>query len=259
MIAGNAGVLVSRVLYTKQSGEKRFLIQDAAMNDLIRPALYESFHRIWPVDVPAGFPAPPDDYEAAHPRGRALGRGRPGLRERRLPGQGPPAPRWAAATCSPSSRPALTAWSWPRITTPAPAPPRSSSKARAARLVRRRETYEDLVAQEMARLRHDRSGDVRSTRRRLNAGPEPDAPNAVRPLAKRERSPGHPPCRERGPGRGFDAWSSRPVWSAAMAPGSRRAAAGAGGVRQDADDPAGTLGRGRLPRADRAGARACRI
>jgi diaminopimelate decarboxylase len=64
VIAGNAGVLVSRVLYTKQSGEKRFLIQDAAMNDLIRPALYESFHRIWPVSVPAGMPAPPEDFEA---------------------------------------------------------------------------------------------------------------------------------------------------------------------------------------------------
>ena len=56
VIVGNAGILVSRVLYTKQSGEKRFLIQDAAMNDLIRPALYESFHRIWPVALPAGIP-----------------------------------------------------------------------------------------------------------------------------------------------------------------------------------------------------------
>jgi diaminopimelate decarboxylase len=65
VIVGNAGILVSRVLYTKQSGEKRFLIQDAAMNDLIRPALYESFHRIWPVAVPDGLPAPPDDFEAA--------------------------------------------------------------------------------------------------------------------------------------------------------------------------------------------------
>ena len=64
VIAGNAGILVSRVLYTKQSGDKRFLIQDAAMNDLIRPALYESFHRIWPVNVPPGLPAPPADYEA---------------------------------------------------------------------------------------------------------------------------------------------------------------------------------------------------
>jgi diaminopimelate decarboxylase len=67
VIAGNAGILVSRVLYTKQSGEKRFLIQDAAMNDLIRPALYESFHRIWPVAVPAGLPAPPADFEAEMP------------------------------------------------------------------------------------------------------------------------------------------------------------------------------------------------
>jgi diaminopimelate decarboxylase len=65
VIAGNSGILVSRVLYTKQSGDKRFLIQDAAMNDLIRPALYESFHRIWPVDVPPGLPSPPDDYEGA--------------------------------------------------------------------------------------------------------------------------------------------------------------------------------------------------
>ena len=35
------------------------------MNDLIRPALYESFHRIWPVDVPPGLPTPPPDFEAA--------------------------------------------------------------------------------------------------------------------------------------------------------------------------------------------------
>ncbi len=67
VIAGNAGILVSRVLYTKQSGEKRFLIQDAAMNDLIRPALYEGFHGIWPVNVPAGLPAPPENFEAEIP------------------------------------------------------------------------------------------------------------------------------------------------------------------------------------------------
>jgi diaminopimelate decarboxylase len=64
VIVGNAGILVSRVVYTKQSGEKRFLIQDAAMNDLIRPALYESFHRIWPVLLPAGVPPVPNDTEA---------------------------------------------------------------------------------------------------------------------------------------------------------------------------------------------------
>jgi diaminopimelate decarboxylase len=66
-IVGNAGILVSRVIYTKDSGGKHFLIQDAAMNDLIRPTLYDSFHRIWPVAPPAGFPAPPEDYEAEIP------------------------------------------------------------------------------------------------------------------------------------------------------------------------------------------------
>jgi diaminopimelate decarboxylase len=65
VIAGNAGILASRVLYTKQSGEKRFLIQDTAMNDLIQPALYESFHRNGPVFIPDGLAASPDDYESA--------------------------------------------------------------------------------------------------------------------------------------------------------------------------------------------------
>ena len=64
VIAGNAGILLSRVLYTKQSGEKRFLIQDAAMNDLIRPALYESYHRIWPVAPGVGVPPEPPDAES---------------------------------------------------------------------------------------------------------------------------------------------------------------------------------------------------
>ena len=66
-IVGNAGILVSRVIYTKDSGGKHFVIQDAAMNDLIRPTLYDSFHRIWPVEPAAGFPAPPEDYEADIP------------------------------------------------------------------------------------------------------------------------------------------------------------------------------------------------
>jgi diaminopimelate decarboxylase len=63
-IVGNAGILVSRVIYTKESGGRNFVIQDAAMNDLIRPTLYESFHRIWPVEPSDGLPAPPEDYEA---------------------------------------------------------------------------------------------------------------------------------------------------------------------------------------------------
>lgn len=47
-IAGNAGILLTRVLYRKTGGEKRFVIVDAAMNDLIRPVLYDAYHFIWP-------------------------------------------------------------------------------------------------------------------------------------------------------------------------------------------------------------------
>ena len=45
-IAGNAGVLLTRVLYIKSTGRKRFAIVDAGMNDLIRPALYQGYHQI---------------------------------------------------------------------------------------------------------------------------------------------------------------------------------------------------------------------
>ena len=50
MIAGNAGILVSRVIHVKDTGEKRFVIVDAAMNDLIRPTLYDAYHEIIPVN-----------------------------------------------------------------------------------------------------------------------------------------------------------------------------------------------------------------
>ena len=49
-IAGNAGVLLTKVLYRKTGGEKKFVIVDAGMNDLIRPTLYEAFHFVWPAD-----------------------------------------------------------------------------------------------------------------------------------------------------------------------------------------------------------------
>ena len=50
VIAGNAGVLVARVLYEKVSPDKRFVIIDAGMNDLIRPSLYQAFQDVWPVE-----------------------------------------------------------------------------------------------------------------------------------------------------------------------------------------------------------------
>ena len=49
LLVGNAGVLLTRIRYLKQSGTKNFAIVDAGMNDLIRPALYQSYHEIVPV------------------------------------------------------------------------------------------------------------------------------------------------------------------------------------------------------------------
>jgi diaminopimelate decarboxylase len=54
-IAANAAILVTRVLYLKAGGAKKFVIVDAGMNDLIRPPLYNAFHFIWPVKTDKKF------------------------------------------------------------------------------------------------------------------------------------------------------------------------------------------------------------
>ena len=75
-IVGNAGVLLTRVEYLKRNGSKRFAVVDAAMNDLIRPALYDAWHDIVPVRSREGVPEP---YEIVGPvceSGDFLGRGR---------------------------------------------------------------------------------------------------------------------------------------------------------------------------------------
>ena len=76
-IVGNAGVLLTRVEYLKRNGPKRFAVVDAAMNDLIRPALYDAWHDIVPVRPREGVPEP---YEIVGPvceSGDFLGRERP--------------------------------------------------------------------------------------------------------------------------------------------------------------------------------------
>jgi diaminopimelate decarboxylase len=53
LISGNSGILVSKVIYNKQGEGRDFLILDAAMNDLIRPSMYDAHHDIVPVTEPA--------------------------------------------------------------------------------------------------------------------------------------------------------------------------------------------------------------
>lgn len=65
VIVGNAGVLVATVLYVKDGEARRFAVLDAGMNDLMRPALYDARHEIWPVKGPAA--APTETYDVVGP------------------------------------------------------------------------------------------------------------------------------------------------------------------------------------------------
>lgn len=88
LIAGNAGLLVSKVIYVKSGEGRDFLILDGAMNDLIRPAMYDAYHDIVPVREPAPG-AEPAKYDIVGPVCES--------RETRLPGNGR-CRRWARAT-----------------------------------------------------------------------------------------------------------------------------------------------------------------
>lgn len=59
-LVGDAGGLLTRVVFTKRQGEKRFVIVDAAMTELIRPALYDAYHAIMPARAPSGGSSPAD-------------------------------------------------------------------------------------------------------------------------------------------------------------------------------------------------------
>lgn len=57
-LSANAGVLLARVLYVKVGGDRKFVVVDAGMNALLRPAMYGAFHFAWPVSVEAGMDPP---------------------------------------------------------------------------------------------------------------------------------------------------------------------------------------------------------
>ena len=67
-IAANAAILITKVLYLKKGGAKKFVIVDAGMNDLVRPPLYDAFHFIWPVKVAEEF-VPAQRHEDLRLRG----------------------------------------------------------------------------------------------------------------------------------------------------------------------------------------------
>ena len=147
-IVGNAGILLTRVLYRKTGGEKRFVIVDAAMNDLIRPTLYDAFHFIWPVkpdahNVPAERDADivPADAETVDVVGPICESGDYLAQDRPLP---------------PTRRGDLLAvftagaygFAMSSNYNNRPRAPEVLVDGSRFRLIRRRETYEDLVAAE---------------------------------------------------------------------------------------------------------------
>jgi len=146
-IAANAGILVTRVLYVKESGRRRFVVVDASMNELIRPALYSAYHFVWPVEagerVPRTWSAaqPFDGLQACDVVGPVCESGDFLARQRRLPPVRPgdllavyTAGAYAMAMASQyNSRPRAA---------------EVLVSGSEARLIRRRETYEDLVRAE---------------------------------------------------------------------------------------------------------------
>lgn len=66
VLVGNAGVMLTRVLYTKTNGQKNFVVVDGAMNDLLRPSLYDAWHDLVPV-VPRNTAAPTTEVDVVGP------------------------------------------------------------------------------------------------------------------------------------------------------------------------------------------------
>lgn len=135
-IVGNAGVLIARALYRKQTPDKRFLIVDAGMNDLIRPSLYEAYHEIVPVREPV--PGPRHKVDIVGPiceSGDFLAKDRemPEVLEGDLLAVMSAGAYGFAMSSQYNARPRAA---------------EVLVEADAYRVVRRRETYEDLIAGE---------------------------------------------------------------------------------------------------------------
>jgi len=148
-IAANAGILLARVLYVKETAGRRFIITDAGMNDLIRPALYDAYHFIWPADPKPQF-VPPTRAESLDLPGTTpadvvgpvcetgdfLGRGR----------QLPPVQRGDLMAVFTAGAYGMSMASQYNSR---PRPCEVLVEGDRFRVIRRRETYDDLIAAEI--------------------------------------------------------------------------------------------------------------
>lgn len=135
-VVGNAGCLLVRVLYVKESEQKRFIVVDGGMNDLLRPALYGSYHEIWPVDRNSGPMRTADVVGPLCETGDFL------ARERELPEL---MPGDLVAVMDVGAYGYVLASNYNNR----PRPAEILVQGGAARLIRRRETFDDLMAGEL--------------------------------------------------------------------------------------------------------------
>ena len=147
-IAANAAVLLTRVVHVKRSGSKRFVVVDASMNELLRPALYGAYHFIWPAHagqrVPAarGAEQPFDDLVPCDVVGPVCESGDFLAKGRALP----PVERGDLLAIFTAGAYAMTMASQYNSR---PRAPEILVQGDQARLIRRRETYDDLIAPEV--------------------------------------------------------------------------------------------------------------
>ncbi len=147
-IAAGAGMLLTRVVHTKSSGERDFAIVDAAMTELLRPALYDAYHFIWPVvardHVPQSLaPEQPfEDLVRYHVVGPVCETGDFLARDRALPA----VKRGDLLAIFSTGAYAMTMSSQYNSR---PRPPEVLVHRDAARLIRRRESYDDLLQPEL--------------------------------------------------------------------------------------------------------------
>jgi diaminopimelate decarboxylase len=139
-LVGNAGVLLTRVLYRKATDGRRFVVVDAAMNDLIRPALYNAYHEILPLVEPRP-EAEPAELEVADVVGPVCESGDFLAKERPLP---PVEPGALLAVLSAGAYGFAMASNYNARLRPAEVLVHGDR----FQVVRRRESYEDLVAGE---------------------------------------------------------------------------------------------------------------
>jgi diaminopimelate decarboxylase len=131
-IVGQAGLLLTKVLYRKKTGRKEFVVIDAAMNDLIRPALYQSYHEILPVCRKESAEIVADVVGPVCETGDFL------ARERKMRDV---APGDLLAICTAGAYGFVLASNY----NTRPRPPEVLVEGEQFHLIRRRETYEDLI------------------------------------------------------------------------------------------------------------------